>query len=211
MSCNTCRRCLAPLPEDAMTTTTHTVATDALATLGKIIDETAGRDAIHLAVEPVTAGARLYPGQEVGFIAPGIAGPSAAGLGIVDPFLVAPVQQGQKFWLIVFPRTITSLRHVWAHPHFPDLAIGDPTPAAAISERDISEAWLRRFCDGGGPSYDRLIEKLEEDDFDDESYLHFSGVDAHGNIPHIFWHHAEIVLGRSIERGGLPESFSCGC
>lgn len=31
-----------------MATQTHTVATDALATLGTIIDEAAGRDAIHL-------------------------------------------------------------------------------------------------------------------------------------------------------------------
>ena len=39
---------------------THTVATDALATLGTIIDETAGRDAIHLAVEPAVAVEKLY-------------------------------------------------------------------------------------------------------------------------------------------------------
>lgn len=34
----------------------RSVSTDALETLGTIIDDRAGRDAIHLAVEPVHAG-----------------------------------------------------------------------------------------------------------------------------------------------------------
>ena len=37
----------------------RSVATDALETLGTIIDDTQKRDAIHLAVEPVVAGERL--------------------------------------------------------------------------------------------------------------------------------------------------------
>jgi hypothetical protein len=52
----------------------RTVATDALATLGTIIDETAGRDAIHLAVEPVVAAHNLSPGQHVGLFPDGTAG-----------------------------------------------------------------------------------------------------------------------------------------
>lgn len=43
------------------------VFTDALHTLGTVIDATQGRDAIHLAVEPVIAGEMLKPGQDVGF------------------------------------------------------------------------------------------------------------------------------------------------
>lgn len=38
------------------------VTTDALETLGTIIGTSEGRDAIHLAVEPVEAGERLSPG-----------------------------------------------------------------------------------------------------------------------------------------------------
>jgi hypothetical protein len=41
----------------------RSVATDALATLGTIIDDTQKRDAIHIAVEPVIAGERLRPGD----------------------------------------------------------------------------------------------------------------------------------------------------
>ncbi len=99
----------------------RTVATDALETLGTIIDETASRDAIHLAVEPVIAGELLHPGQKV-FASKGIAIIATKyALGIVDPFLKQDVLPGQRFWLVVNPGQITSLRHVWTHPHFDDV------------------------------------------------------------------------------------------
>ena len=44
----------------------RTVATDALETLGMIINDAAGRDAIHLAVEPMIARHPLRPGEYVG-------------------------------------------------------------------------------------------------------------------------------------------------
>jgi hypothetical protein len=43
----------------------HKVATDALETLGTIIDDSAKRDAIHLAVIPAVAGEDLLPGMHV--------------------------------------------------------------------------------------------------------------------------------------------------
>ena len=63
------------------------VSTDALETLGTIIDDSAGRDAIHLAVEPVIAYRHLKAGEHVGLVN-GRATPHADKLlGIVDPFL----------------------------------------------------------------------------------------------------------------------------
>jgi hypothetical protein len=101
--------------------------TDALATLGTIINAGEKRDAIHLAVEPVIAGERLVPGEHI-FLRDGKAygNTGATGqnlLGIVDPFLTVPVAKGERFWLIVYPRQITSLRHVWAHPDFPEAEV----------------------------------------------------------------------------------------
>ena len=95
--------------------------TDALATLGTIIDHTQKRDAIHLAVIPAIAGQNLMPGDHVLLDASKAYrrlegdGPT---LGIVDPFLMEPVAKGQTFWLVIYPRTITSLRHVWEHSAF---------------------------------------------------------------------------------------------
>lgn len=104
------------------TSTKHTVSTDALETLGTIIDERAGRDAIHVAVEPVVAATVLRPGQHVGLYAGMAHGKGSIvteTIGIVDPFLQRPVNPGERFWLLVYPRQITSLRHVWEHPKFP--------------------------------------------------------------------------------------------
>lgn len=92
-------------------------------TLGELITSPAGRDAIHIAVAPVTAADYLEPGQHVGFCCKGNTTLVAALedtelIGIVDPFLKARVEPGQQFWLFLYPNTITSLRHVWSHPAF---------------------------------------------------------------------------------------------
>ena len=112
--------------------------TDALATLGTIIDHTQKRDAIHLAVIPVVAGMDLMPGDHIGLVNgyaarvgaeynTGVLGEDRQvitatvekGLGIVDPFLMEPIAKGETFWLVIYPRQITSLRHVWEHNSFP--------------------------------------------------------------------------------------------
>jgi hypothetical protein len=123
----------------------RSVSTDALETLGTIHTREEKRDAIHLAVEPVTAGVSLRPGEDVkleGGQAVRAASP-LDGLGIVDPFLREDVNQGERFWLVVYPRQIRSLRHAWTHPAFPDEA---GTEATKPPSREGSEAWLRDFC-----------------------------------------------------------------
>lgn len=99
----------------------RSVTTDALATLGTLIGDSEKRDAIHLAVEPVECGARLLHAGEHVKLVDGKAHkcPPGKGVGIVDPFLEMEVIKGEKFWLVVYPRQITSLRHVWDHPSFP--------------------------------------------------------------------------------------------
>lgn len=102
---------------------------DALATLGTIIDDTAKRDAIHIAVIPAIAGENLYPGEHI-FVGKSSGhaygasdvDPNMPRHGIVDPYLTVPIAKGERFWLFLYPRTITSLRHVWSHPDFPEEA-----------------------------------------------------------------------------------------
>jgi hypothetical protein len=92
--------------------------------LGNLItDGDRRRDAVHIAVAPVTAAESLVPGQHVGFTPVGQT--EAVGsvevdrqVGIVDPFLTVGVQPGERFWLFLYPNTITSLRHYWSHPAF---------------------------------------------------------------------------------------------
>lgn len=199
-NCKECGICLAPSKETELTKPTHTVATDALATLGTIIDETAGRDAIHLAVEPVVAVEKLYPGQHVGFVDGGV-GTKGEHIGIVDPFLDGFVAQGQMFWLVVYPRTITSLRHVWEHPKFPK--------STTIDKKAASEEWIRNFINTSDcPSFHALLGAATNNNWDDE-YLHFDGTDAHGDIPSELWDHIENVTGEKITN--RPKYFSCSC
>lgn len=101
---------------------TRTPHTDALETLGMIHFKEEKRDAIHLAVLPVTAAEELRPGQPIHINSEKWAYPETMNkaLCIVDPFLTHPVKHGEKFWAVVKPRRITSLRHVWTHPELPE-------------------------------------------------------------------------------------------
>lgn len=90
--------------------------------LGKIIEDgERRRDAIHIAVAPVMASTALKPGDHIGLVEDGnteLAGPCENNIGIVDPYLTADVEEGQRFWMFLYPQSITSLRHIWTHPEF---------------------------------------------------------------------------------------------
>lgn len=138
----------------------RSVTTDALATLGTILKPGEKRDAIHLAVEPVTAGEKLYPGDHV-TIKDGIAmeAPIGKGQGVVDPFLPDVVRQGQLFWFVMYPRQVHSLRHVWTHPDFPDEA-GTPAPAKRDDARDTAYAMNVRALENAKAVVTRIAESI---------------------------------------------------
>jgi hypothetical protein len=182
----------------------RTVSTDALETLGTIIDARAGRDAIHLAVEPVIAGCLLRPGQDVG-LSNGKAvhilehNTFTKAVGIVDPFLKKPVQPGERFWLVVYPRQITSLRHVWTHPAFEEAN----TPISAPD----SKRWLEKFCDERSLDYDETIDAALHSN-DGEDVCFGNDIDCDRSIPVEFWRHIEAVTG---ERPPRALYFRCAC
>lgn len=241
--CGTCKKCFIHTGKNPIMATkpnevaqTHTVHTDALGTIGMILPEGAGRDAIHIAVEPVRAGITLYPAQHVGLDANGIAQASGVDLiGIVDPFLTGPVYPDQRFWLLVYPRTITSLRHVWEHPAFPNVVNEKIVEKEVIREVKIpifaidetpeeAREWLENWCACNDcPPFDRILEAfenegvwtkpVENDDYFgiriDGEYIYSNGWDAHGEIPMEFFDRLEIVLGRRVRN--RPQYFSCSC
>lgn len=189
----------------------RSVTTDALETLGKIITENEKRDAIHLAVENIVAKEWLKPGQHV--TVDGYGAKPGKGHGIVDPFLREPVRPEQRCWLVVYPREITSLRHVWTHPAFPDV---EAAPVGYTKES--SEKYLRGVCAlWDGPDYETFIKIATEGSGDwdegghqiDEGHLTMNGSDAHGEIPPDVWDHVENVTGKKCKF--RPEYFSCSC
>lgn len=124
--------------------------------IGNLITTTQQRDAIHMAVIPVTAGENLTPGDTIGIRPDGMAQsqePEKA-IGIADPFLrVCEIKEGQQFWLFLNPGTITSLRHMWEHPAFaPD------KPVESSAQQIASKLWLEDFGKRNGFSWDRLME-----------------------------------------------------
>ena len=88
--------------------------------LGKEPEINAYRDAIHIAVAPIIAAENLLVGARVMLDDDGMGINETRGeaIGIVDPFRTTPVKEGERFWLCLFPGTITGLRHAWSHPKF---------------------------------------------------------------------------------------------
>jgi hypothetical protein len=119
--------------------------------LGSIIEGEGYRDAIHIAIAPVVAGMRLEAGSHVMLDEDGAAMQSnTKAIGVVDPFLKTSVAKGQRFYLCLYPRTITALRHEWTHPAFKD----EPSPRLDSAE---SEKWLQSFCSQISYGYDSLL------------------------------------------------------
>lgn len=212
----------------------RSVSTDALETLGTIIDENQKRDAIHLAVIAVQAGEILYPGQDIGIGEDGKAyinnGWDFKQIGIVDPFLKENlgVQIGQWFWLVIYPRQVTSLRHVWTHPDIPDSVETTNTDSSSTPKKN-SELWLRNFLlsldvnpDGrpydvddsgeGTTIYEDVLRAAGSTDhrYRGSDKLSF-GFDIYGVIPDEFWGHVETILGKSIPKEERATGFSCAC
>ncbi len=150
--------------------------------LGRLITGEAVKDAIHIAIAPVEAGEWIYPGSAIG-VKNGVAFVHLRRkVGIADPFLTERIAKGAKFWIMLYPNTITSLRHEWTHPDF----------------GETSEEWLRAYCAKNRLDYDSLV--------GDE---HFVGDNESFNdyISDEFKRHYRAVTGCGEE---LPY-FRCAC
>jgi len=209
-----------------MTQDKRKVSTDALETLGMIIGDTEKRDAIYLAVEPVVAQEKLYPGQDVG---PN--GTKENPVGIVDPFLKEPVQPGQRFWLVIYPRQIHSLRHVWTHPSFPDES-NDFIKENHKRQIKFSKEWMEDFWNKckeieenstwSGRDYD-IIEGLQYEDLINAAskflkkdiffYVSKNLTEKfyYEEFPKAFWDYYEILTGEKVPEDKKTNFFTCLC
>lgn len=121
--------------------------------LGQLIGFEAQRDAIHIAIAPVVSAGSVKPGEHIGFMDDGRVGIRAkVKLGIADPFLKADVQEGERFYMFLYPQTVTGMRHEWQHPEFPI-----NFPACDNESKRSLEAMAER-C---GCSLERLLERLD--------------------------------------------------
>jgi hypothetical protein len=188
--------------------------------LGTVLDVTAGRDAVHIAVLPIIAGETLLPGQRVA-VEDGLAwnvnlaGPKFKQLGVVDPYLNAPVHKGDRFYLFLMPKSITSLRHVWTHPDFADEEAGQPRVELvkdALRKR-TAEMWIRDYAQRLGLSYEELMSAAREWLTKGRRHV-FHGHDT----PDIcysesdeFWRRYETVTGEDVAEDDRHSFFRCSC
>lgn len=121
-------------------------------------------------------------------------------VGIVDPFLIDPVTSGQRFYLFLYPNTITSLRHEWTHPSF----------SAEAPNWPASEAWLRQFAEDVGLSYGAVMKAADEYVRFGEYHV-FHGYDTPDRAYDTdFWRHYEIITGTTVEDHAAT-FFTCSC
>ena len=189
------------------------------------------RDAIHVPVISGTAGGDFDSGQPVRYFEPTKvwhACPLADAHGVANPWQ-EKVKRGDLFWILISPNTISELQHVWNHPILGEATIDYKEGSmASADQKAASEEWLHKFCrESDCPRYEIMIaaalgkpipESCSDYDYgapyevthyDDDSYLHFNGRDAHGSIPPEFWDHVEIVTGEKCPE--RPQYFSCSC
>lgn len=167
------------------------------------------RDAIHIAVLPMVSDEILDPGQSVA-LHDGKAVALRIGqkpVGVVDPFRAESILPGTTFWLMLYPQTITSLRHEWTHPAF-------PMAVSQNSDTSFSEMWLRVYAkkmncyDDEQKAYERLIEGIKS------KQIYAYGSDLHGlyelEDADELAAHATVVLGYPIKWDD-DYTFTCSC
>lgn len=189
--------------------------------IGKLIEGEAERDAIHIAVYPAIAGERLWMGNRVK-LRHGTSNVAIRDeysdeiVGIVDPFLEGySVEEGERFWIFLFPNTVTGMVHHWSHPAF------DNPPARPENEHEL---WLRDFAERWNFDWDELIETAIRPNTKEEDDRGWAGrwVTSRGHDLHsagelgadyeLFWYHLEGFTGANFSpnhREGL--SWSCTC
>ena len=176
-------------------------------TIGKLLSSVSLRDAIHVSVMSVVAQVRLVPGEDVG-----IDGTRNSPVGIVDPFLKTRVNPGEVFWLFVYPREVTSLRHVWSHPDIPDeFTLNNNSTSKPIStEREKAFAALERYAYSIDLNIDVLMSAAEAY-LKDGSYLNLGDKLDGLYVDDDFWDHYSVYMDKHLSSHDRGNFFTCSC
>lgn len=169
--------------------------------LGQKIKSHAERDAIHIAIAPVVAGQDLNPGEHVGL--ENNVAVTTNPIGIVDPFLTQTVKKGEQFYLLLYPETITSLRHEWSHLAF-----------TSSEEKEQARLWLERFAYGADLDFDTVIQAAQDYIKYGDWYTQIDRESARDEMyqvgPQEFWKNYEIYTGQKVKDKDAA-FFSCSC
>lgn len=84
--------------------------------LGKTPNALGVKDAVHVAIVAVRAGAVIDPGERCKMNEHREAIPDYKGEGIADPFRKTKILCGEVFWLMLNQDAVPNVQHTWEHP-----------------------------------------------------------------------------------------------
>lgn len=182
--------------------------------IGKLHDKPYGRDAIHIAVIQVVAAEELKPGDHVCLTKNSGTPPTVKAwysdedlepIGIVDPFISkdAIIYKGTIFFLFLYPKTVTSLRHHWTHPAFRD----EGAEIKLSEEKQKALSWLEDFAIEADLTLEALLEGAE-DYVKNGNYLCEGDKWDSFDFEEEFWEHYKTYTGKPPKEGSF---FSCSC
>lgn len=190
---------------------------DKIPKLGQLITDEQHRDAVHIAVAPVIAGMTMKPGDRIGFTDNGdaytVVTNAKKSIGIVDPFLhEKAVYEGDKFYMFLYPNTITSLRHEWTHPEFEkEAALAELEPTLYRLKGAVAEEkWVSDFADNIGSNYAEIMQGAE-DYLQSGDYLVRGGTFEGYSIPDEFWDKYEAIKRNTVKEEDRGSFLSCSC
>ena len=145
----------------------------------------------------------MVPAQHVGFVDGSeevVSANAKNKIGIVDPYIERQrVNPGDKFYLCLYPGTVTGLRHQYSHPAFKDSG----------SDKDAAEKWLMDFASKYYIDYDALVDGASSGAggcFGDDD-----GPSAFSNS-YEFWDHLEALTGKTFSETHRDNTyFRCAC
>lgn len=208
--------------------------------LGKLIDSDAvPRDAVHVAIVAAQAGEKLAPGQDVGLMYGPAGQPDDRGhvisaaaepkIGIVDPFLKMMVYEDQWCYVLLYPNTVTGMRHHWEHPAFESvLPVGPEAFDKTLGEtrKEASRKWMEGYAAGHyssnespyygfGRNYtsEEVIEFARDFLLTGDRHVQQGSETLRDHTdPAEFWTHFEVLTGMNVagyHRDQVP--FCCMC
>ena len=172
------------------------------------------RDAIHIAVAPVIATEPMSPGEHIMLLEKDnyervcLASNAKLGIGIVDPFLRQTVALGQRFYMFLYPNTITGLNHVWTHPAFKEVEFNQILNR--MDGVDESREWMRKFAGEYHTDYKEILDAAK-DWLDYGDYKIEGGRFEGAHAGKEFWRHYARITRTEVPEDKQESFFSCSC
>ena len=174
--------------------------------LGRMPTKTDKRDAIHVAVIPVTAAKEVNPGDRIyssfsrldGDFIGYPAYSRESGIAIVDPFLPPePLKKGSRFWALVLPNTITGMTHHWNHPNFPDYTSYE-TDETKIKE---AEKFIYVFAEELNIEFDEVLQAGDNYvEFGERYIVNYDTPEYVSDLSPSFWEAWSIIRKKTNSR-----------